>query len=179
MLELQKQPVPEGGQALKEAKICVQVLGSRSGYIKGLGHGPRPPSSSSKSTHKSHREIELENELKATRELLQSQETRIQHQQSQIAQLASFVSEMHQHMHIPGSSSRSSSPSMIHRLWILSHTSWMMIYIFSINTWFGVFLDIIFPWHVYMVLLFTALFFFGCYHILQMCYFCGHILYMC
>ena len=143
MLELQKQPVPEGGQALKEAEICVQVLGSRSGYIKGLGHGPRPPSSSSKSTHKSHREIELENELKATRELLQSQETRIQ--QSQIAQLASFVSEMHQHMHIPGSSSRSSSPSMIHRLWILSHTSWMMIDIFSINTWFGVFLDIIFP----------------------------------
>ncbi|RVW61879.1 hypothetical protein CK203_048835 [Vitis vinifera] len=111
MLELQKQPVPEGGQALKEAEICVQVLGSRSGYIKGLGHGPRPPSSSSKSTHKSHREIELENELKATRELLQSQETRIQHQQSQIAQLASFVSEMRQHMHIPGSSSRSSSPS--------------------------------------------------------------------
>ncbi|KAJ9682623.1 hypothetical protein PVL29_018528 [Vitis rotundifolia] len=86
------------------------LLGSRSGYIKGLGHGPRPPSSSSKSTHKSHREIELENELKATRELLQSQETRIQHQQSQIAQLASFVSEMSQHMHIPGSSSRSSSP---------------------------------------------------------------------
>ena len=110
MLELQKQPVPEGGQALKEAEICVQVLGSRSGYIKGLGHGPWPPSSSSKSTHKSHREIELENELKATRELLQSQETRIQHQQSQIAQLASFVSEMRQHMHIPGSSSRSSSP---------------------------------------------------------------------
>ncbi|KAL6315156.1 hypothetical protein AAG906_037388 [Vitis piasezkii] len=87
----------EGGQALKEAEICVQMLGSRSGYIKGLGH--------------SHREIELENELKATRELLQSQETRIQHQQSQIAQLASFVSEMRQHMHIPGSSSRSSSPS--------------------------------------------------------------------
>ncbi|RVW73135.1 hypothetical protein CK203_060277 [Vitis vinifera] len=74
-----KQPMLEGGQALKEAEICVQVLGSRSGYIKGLGHGPRPPSSSSKSTHKSHREIELENELKATRELLQSQETRIQH----------------------------------------------------------------------------------------------------
>ncbi|WJZ89587.1 hypothetical protein VitviT2T_008796 [Vitis vinifera] len=111
MLELQKQPMLEGGQALKEAEICVQVLGLRSGYIKGLGHGPRPPSSSSKSTHKSHREIELENELKATRELLQSQETRIQHQQSQIAQLASFVSEMRQHMHIPGSSSRSSSPS--------------------------------------------------------------------
>ena len=112
MLELQKQPVAEGGQALSDADICVQVLGSRSGYIKGLGHGPKPPPSSSRSGHsKSHREIELENELKATRELIQSQETRIQHQQFQIDQLASFVSEMRQHMHIQRSSSRSSSPS--------------------------------------------------------------------
>ena len=45
MLELQKQPVAEGGQALSDADICVQVLGSRSGYIKGLGHGPKPPPS--------------------------------------------------------------------------------------------------------------------------------------
>ena len=112
MLELQNQPMTEGGQALTEAEICVQVLGSRSGYVKGLGHGPRPPPSSSRSRHaKSHREIELENELKATRELIQSQETLIQHQQSQIDQLASFVSEMRQHMHIQRSSSRSSSPS--------------------------------------------------------------------
>ena len=95
MLELQKQPVAEGGQALSEADICIQVLGSRSRYIKGLGHGPKPPPSSSRSGHaKSHREIELENKLKTTRELIQSQETRIQHQQSQIDQLASFVSEM-------------------------------------------------------------------------------------
>ena len=43
MLELQKQPVPESGQALTETEICVQVLGSRSGYIKGLGHGPHHP----------------------------------------------------------------------------------------------------------------------------------------
>ena len=77
MLELQKQPIVEGGQALTNADICVRVLGSRSGYIKGLGHGPRPPPSSSRSGHaKSQREIELENEIKATRELIQSQETR-------------------------------------------------------------------------------------------------------
>ena len=55
MLELQNQPMTEGGQALTEAEICVQVLGSRSGYVKGLGHGPRPPPSSSRSRHaKSH-----------------------------------------------------------------------------------------------------------------------------
>ncbi|KAL6338406.1 hypothetical protein AAG906_020490 [Vitis piasezkii] len=91
MLELQKQLVPEGGQALKEAEICVQ----------GLSHGPRPPPSSSRSIcAKSHREMELETELRSTQELIQSQEARIY-----------FVSEMRQHMHIPGSSSRSSSPS--------------------------------------------------------------------
>ena len=60
MIELQKEPVEEGGQALFEANICVQVLDSRSGYIKGQGHGPKPPPSSSRSGHgKSHREIEL------------------------------------------------------------------------------------------------------------------------
>ena len=112
MLELQKKSMVEDGEPLTEVDICVQVLGSRSGYIKGLGHGPRPPPSSSRSRHtKSHREIELENELKVTRELIQSQETRIQHQQSQIDQLATFVCEMRQHMHIPRSSSGSSSPS--------------------------------------------------------------------
>ena len=68
----------KGGQALTETNICVQVLGSRFGYVKGLGHDPRPPPSSSRSKCvKSHREIELENELKPTQELIQSQETRI------------------------------------------------------------------------------------------------------
>ena len=47
MLELQKKSMVEDGEPLTEADICVQVLGSRSGYIKGLGHGPRPPPSSS------------------------------------------------------------------------------------------------------------------------------------
>ena len=62
MLELQNQPMAEGGQALTEAEICVQVLGSRSGYVKGLGHVPQPPPFSSRSRHaKLHREIELEN----------------------------------------------------------------------------------------------------------------------
>ena len=72
MLELQKQPVAEGGQALSDVDIWVQVLGSSSGYIKGLDHGPKSPPSSSRSGHsKSHREIELENELKATQEVIQ------------------------------------------------------------------------------------------------------------
>ena len=55
MLEFQKQLMEEGGQALIDADICVQVLGLRFGYIKGLGHDPRPPPSSSRSGHaKSH-----------------------------------------------------------------------------------------------------------------------------
>ena len=55
MLEFQKQLVAEGGQALIDADICVQVLDLRFRYIKGLGHDPRPPPFSSSSGHaKSH-----------------------------------------------------------------------------------------------------------------------------
>ncbi|KAL6314234.1 hypothetical protein AAG906_012589 [Vitis piasezkii] len=54
MLELQRQPIAEGAVAMTEAEICEKVLGQKSGYVKGLGFGPKPisfsksrPSSSS------------------------------------------------------------------------------------------------------------------------------------
>ncbi|MCL7039498.1 hypothetical protein MKW94_021963 [Papaver nudicaule] len=47
MLELQAAPTPEGSVPLTEAQICEKVLGVRSGYIKGLGHGYEKPTSSS------------------------------------------------------------------------------------------------------------------------------------
>ena len=151
MLELQNQPMTEGGQALTEAEICVQVLGSRSGYVKGLGHGPRRPPSSSRSRHaKSHREIELENELKPTRELIQSQETRIQHQQSQIDQLASFVSEMHQH--ICTSKDQALEVHLLH----MTHHSWIPSHIYGYrSTWFC------FLWALSLLDMYTWFCFFG------------------
>ncbi|RZC81773.1 hypothetical protein C5167_044345 [Papaver somniferum] len=47
MLELRDAPTPEGSTPLTDAQICEEVLGVRSGYVKGLGHGYEKPSSSS------------------------------------------------------------------------------------------------------------------------------------
>ncbi|XP_026432524.1 uncharacterized protein LOC113329905 [Papaver somniferum] len=47
MLELRAAPTPEGSTPLTDAQICEEVLGVRSGYVKGLGHGYEKPSSSS------------------------------------------------------------------------------------------------------------------------------------
>ncbi|KAI3850381.1 hypothetical protein MKW92_015949 [Papaver armeniacum] len=47
MLELRAAPTPEGSTPLIDAQICEEVLGVRSGYVKGLGHGYEKPSSSS------------------------------------------------------------------------------------------------------------------------------------
>ncbi|XP_026449170.1 uncharacterized protein LOC113349414 [Papaver somniferum] len=46
MLELRAAPTPEGSTPLTYAQICEEVLGVRSGYVKGLGHGYEKPSSS-------------------------------------------------------------------------------------------------------------------------------------
>ncbi|XP_026453611.1 uncharacterized protein LOC113354512 isoform X1 [Papaver somniferum] len=47
MLELRAAPTPEGSTPLTDAQICEKVLGVRSGYVKGLGHGYEKTSSSS------------------------------------------------------------------------------------------------------------------------------------
>ncbi|RZC89573.1 hypothetical protein C5167_027114 [Papaver somniferum] len=47
MLELRAAHTPEGSTPLTDAQICEEVLGVRSGYVKGLGHGYEKPSSSS------------------------------------------------------------------------------------------------------------------------------------
>ncbi|XP_026450397.1 uncharacterized protein LOC113350475 [Papaver somniferum] len=47
MLELRAAPTPEGSTPLTDAQICEEVIGVRSGYVKGLGHGYEKPSSSS------------------------------------------------------------------------------------------------------------------------------------
>ncbi|RZC52716.1 hypothetical protein C5167_021138 [Papaver somniferum] len=47
MLELRAAPTPEGSTPLTDAQICEEVVGVRSGYVKGLGHGDEKPSSSS------------------------------------------------------------------------------------------------------------------------------------
>ena len=44
MLQFQHQLVADGAIPMTEAEICEKVLGQISGYVKGLGFGPKPVS---------------------------------------------------------------------------------------------------------------------------------------
>ncbi|KAI3971136.1 hypothetical protein MKW92_013677 [Papaver armeniacum] len=58
MLELRAAPTPEGSTPLTDAQICEEVLGVRSGYVKGLGHGYEKPSSSGLEYNAENKELE-------------------------------------------------------------------------------------------------------------------------
>ncbi|KAK9043089.1 hypothetical protein V6N11_071440 [Hibiscus sabdariffa] len=58
MVELQSTPVEEGAEPKTIDNIVDEVLGTRSGYIPGLGYGPKPKKNSSANT------IDLEKSLK-------------------------------------------------------------------------------------------------------------------
>ena len=81
MLELQRQPIAEGAMAMTEAEICERVLGQKSGYVKGLGFGPKSISSSKSRPSSSEREIELEHRL------VETQQQQLETQQDRIDQL--------------------------------------------------------------------------------------------
>ena len=68
MLELQCQPVADGAIPMTEAEICEKVLGKRSGYVKGLGFGPKPVSFSKSRCLSSEHEVELKNKLVETQQ---------------------------------------------------------------------------------------------------------------
>ena len=59
MMELQAQSSEEGSHALTQDQIYDTVLGTWSGYICGLRHGPKPVGSSSrtKALESSNREL--------------------------------------------------------------------------------------------------------------------------
>ncbi|CAK9149221.1 unnamed protein product [Ilex paraguariensis] len=59
MVELQSQPVGENEAPVCEEEICLEVLGHKSGYIRGCGHGPKPSRSLSK--HHNNSELEVAN----------------------------------------------------------------------------------------------------------------------
>lgn len=49
MLELRAK-YQEEGVPMTDGEICMEVLGKKSGYVRGLGPGPKPPSSLSGKT---------------------------------------------------------------------------------------------------------------------------------
>ena len=76
-----------------EVKICEKVLGQKSGYVKGLGFGPKPISFSKSRPSSSKREIELEHRLAET------QQQQLETQQDQIDQLEALVQKQNQQHH--------------------------------------------------------------------------------
>ena len=101
MLELQSQPIPEGGTMLNPDQICDLVLGTRSGYIRGLGHGPKPHTSaksSQRATLDAQEAIrradeaervqhELLERVEVQNQKIQSQNQMIESQQTQIEEM--------------------------------------------------------------------------------------------
>uniref|UniRef100_A0A9I9EB82 CACTA en-spm transposon protein n=1 Tax=Cucumis melo TaxID=3656 RepID=A0A9I9EB82_CUCME len=101
ILELQFQPTPKGSQPLFEDEICDQVLGRRSGYLRGLGWGPKPKarrttSASSSSTSCSQsiqKEIELQTKLNEALERIEVQDRNHQALASQVEQIQKLIKE--------------------------------------------------------------------------------------
>ena len=97
MLELQHQPVADGAFPMTEAKMCEKVLGQRSGYVKGLGFGPKPVSFSKSRCLSYEREIELENKLVETQLLVETQQQQLKTQQDRIDELEASVRNQNHH----------------------------------------------------------------------------------
>ena len=86
MIRMRDEPaVDDIGVPLSDAQICEHVLGKRSGYIKGLGYGPKPTSKSSSVDLASQRESgQLREELQGTREQLDNTLKLVETQQIEI-----------------------------------------------------------------------------------------------
>ncbi|KAL5714359.1 hypothetical protein ACHQM5_016332 [Ranunculus cassubicifolius] len=86
MVELQSQPIEDGGVELTDAEIAVKVLGKRSGYVLGLGHGEVAPSrkkaayTSEEVNRLRTQNIEQNEELVRLREMSNAQQQMIEEQ---------------------------------------------------------------------------------------------------
>ena len=69
MIELKREQLSlDVSERLSEAEICDKVLGKRSGFVKGLGFGPRPKSS--KSTTQPSPPLEVDTERSKSKQKL-------------------------------------------------------------------------------------------------------------
>lgn len=98
MVELQKHSALEESTSLTEDEICDKVLGTRPGYIKGLGHGVLPISTSNCSQFDlSNVILRAENAERCNAELttqLQQQILQTQEQNRKIEELESWRNTM-------------------------------------------------------------------------------------
>ena len=96
MLELQHQPISEGVIAMIGVEICESVLGHGSGYVKGLGFGPNPASTSKFRQTFSQREVELEKKLFETQVLTEAQHKQLDTQHERIEHLETLLEQRDQ-----------------------------------------------------------------------------------
>ena len=91
MITLQSQPTEEDSPPLTDDEICKQVLGTRPGYVRGLGHGVVAPPSSSTGLQNNQRVEELtkkaataERQAQELAEQLQRMEAQMEAQRQQM-----------------------------------------------------------------------------------------------
>ncbi|KAL2487079.1 Uncharacterized protein Adt_31835 [Abeliophyllum distichum] len=102
MLEIKEQHILEESQAPTEFEIMQEVLGKCRGYIRGLGHGPKPASS--------HGTIDLtatDTESIALREKIEKQEQELVDVRAKLSQFETLMQTI-----ISGQVGTSSQPSM-------------------------------------------------------------------
>ena len=63
--------------SMTKAEICENVLGHRSGYVKGLGFGPKTAFAFKYGQTSSQHEVELENRLYETQVLVEAQQNNL------------------------------------------------------------------------------------------------------
>lgn len=85
MLQIKEQPVPDGSDAPTELEIMQQVLGKSRGYIRGLGHGPKPASN-----HSVHL-TSVDTESIALREQIQKQEQELLDMRAKLSQFETLM----------------------------------------------------------------------------------------
>uniref|UniRef100_A0A5B6ZAY8 Transposase, Ptta/En/Spm, plant n=2 Tax=Davidia involucrata TaxID=16924 RepID=A0A5B6ZAY8_DAVIN len=84
MLAFQSEPTPEGSKPLTVDEICNRVLGTRAGYICGMGHGMRPESSSSVHTQCDTRLLEERRRAEDAARRAEELDTRLSIQQQDL-----------------------------------------------------------------------------------------------
>ena len=92
MVEIQQQQQidPQEAKPLTQRDICIEVLGKKSGYFRGLGNGPRPTSNHGVDTSKADR---LHGIISSQQSRLDSQDVELQQQKKTIDQLESRLSQ--------------------------------------------------------------------------------------
>ena len=89
-IQPQQQTDPEEAKPLTQREICIEVLGKKSGYFRGLGNGPRPTSNHGVDTSEADR---LHGIISLQQSRLDSQDVELQEQKKIIDQLDSRLSK--------------------------------------------------------------------------------------